>query len=74
MIVCHFLLGVCCYMGFPYVAHQRGDSLHLKTDSTHLLVSLYLRFQEQPVKVTDLVLGLTHFISLAQLKNKKEVV
>jgi photosystem II DI subunit (Q(B)) len=40
MIVCHFLLGVYCYMGFIFVAHQRGDSLFIKTDSTCPLVNI----------------------------------
>ena len=39
LIVCHFLLGVYCYMGFLFVAQQRGDSLYFKTDSTHTLVN-----------------------------------
>jgi hypothetical protein len=38
LIVCHFLLGVYCYMGFLFVALQRGDSLLIKTDSTHTSV------------------------------------
>ena len=58
MIVCHFLLGVCCYMGFLFVAQQRGDSLHLNTDSTQILLTLNHVFY----KVAKLlVLGLTHF-------------
>ncbi len=76
MIVCHFLLGVCCYMGFSLVAQQRGDSLHLNTDSTQLLVILDHVFNNVPSKKRLslfleklLVLGLTHFISC-----KKEVV
>jgi photosystem II DI subunit (Q(B)) len=52
MIVCHFLLGVACYMGFLFVAHQRGDSLIKKTDSTHALIFM-------PPKAA-LVLGLTN--------------
>lgn len=33
LIVLHFLLGVASYMGFLFVAHQKGDFLY-KTDST----------------------------------------
>jgi hypothetical protein len=33
LIVLHFLLGVASYMGFSFVAHQKGDFLY-KTDST----------------------------------------
>jgi hypothetical protein len=39
LIVCHFLLGVYCYMGFSFVAQQRSDSLYI-TDSTCVLVSI----------------------------------
>lgn len=38
MIVLHFLLGVCCYMGFSFVAQQKGDFLYQKTDSTFTLI------------------------------------
>jgi hypothetical protein len=58
MIVCHFLLGVCCYMGFLFVAQQRGDSLHIETDSTHSLVTLN---QVNNLGTKQLVVGLTNF-------------
>jgi hypothetical protein len=52
LIVCHFLLGVCCYMGYLFVAQQGGDLLHKTTDSTHLLRAL-----------SPLVMGPSNFIS-----------
>jgi hypothetical protein len=39
LIVCHFLLGVYCYMGFSFVAQQKGDFLFKKTDSTRPLIN-----------------------------------
>ena len=38
LIVCHFLLGVYCYMGFFFVAQQKGDFLENNIDSTCTLV------------------------------------
>ena len=40
LVVLHFLLGICCYMGFSFVARQKGDLLKLKTDSTLSLLNL----------------------------------
>ena len=39
LIVCHFLLGVLCYMGFLFVAQQKGNFLLKKTDSSCTLVT-----------------------------------
>ena len=47
LIVCHFFLGICCYMGFPLVAKQKGDFLYIKTDST---LSLIFKIGEEPYK------------------------
>ena len=41
LIVCHFLLGVYCYMGFSFVARQKGDFLYIKTDSTRTSINTW---------------------------------
>jgi photosystem II DI subunit (Q(B)) len=43
LIVCHFLLGVCCYMGFLFVAQRSREQSLLKTDSTFKLISVFLQ-------------------------------